>query len=233
MAGDRDDALGGNLTTSRARVANLVFVHLARAILRGKIEPGEPLPAERDLAERFNVSRVLVREAVHKLKELGLVRVKQGGQTTVLDPAEASDPRIMSLELEIDGATPEVRRNLTEKLLLHCVMLLELARGRLSARDRESLHALAVELRNLPEARRAEHVVVWWTTLARGTRNAILQRETRYWLDAGLRAGALSSLSSIGDGTGEPLYEKLAARLRREEDAAATMLRAARRSLDR
>src|SRR4051812_12193664 len=112
MAEDKEKTIWSDMTTSRARVADLVFNHLARAILRGQLAPGEPLPAERDLAERYDVSRVLVREAVHKLKELGLLRVKQGGQTTVLDPAETNDPRIMSLELELDGATPEMRTDL-------------------------------------------------------------------------------------------------------------------------
>ncbi len=43
------------------------------------------------------LSRVLVREAIHRLKDLGLVRVKQGGLTIVLDPDEAIDPRVTVL----------------------------------------------------------------------------------------------------------------------------------------
>lgn len=230
---DRDKEIWGELTTSRARVADIVFAHLARAILRGKIQPGETLPAERDLAERYDVSRVLVREAVHKLKELGLVRVKQGGQTTVLDPALASDPRIMSLEIELDGATPEARRDLKEKLLMHAVALLEVSSGRLHKTTHDQLDQIADELAGATDAHREDAMNQWWMLLAIETKNAIFLRETRFWLDLASRAGAISCLWRIEDRDGHALYKKLAARLRKGEDAAATLLRAIRPSLDR
>lgn len=228
-----EKAIWGDLTTGRARVADLVFGHLARAILRGMIGPGEALPGERELAERYDVSRVLVREAVHKLKDLGLVRVKQGGQTIVLDPRTASDPRIMSLELELDGARAEVRRDLAEKLLTQGVVLLELASGRLGRSQLDELDAAADALEDAKDDGRANAVTRFWLVVAQATKNELLERETRFWLDLGARAGALSPLWRIEDRSGHALYAKLVARLRKGEDAASTFLRAIRPVLDR
>jgi DNA-binding FadR family transcriptional regulator len=43
------------------------------------------LPSERELSETLAVNRHVVREAVKRLEQIGLVRVVQGGRTTVLD----------------------------------------------------------------------------------------------------------------------------------------------------
>jgi GntR family transcriptional regulator, transcriptional repressor for pyruvate dehydrogenase complex len=61
--------------------ADPVFDQLAAAIIDGSIPPGSALPSERELGERFAVSRLIVRQAVHKLADIGLVRVRQGGAT--------------------------------------------------------------------------------------------------------------------------------------------------------
>ena len=78
-------------TPQRTLAADPVFEALARAILRGKYAPGNALPPERELAALFNVSRLIVRQALHRLRGLGLVHGGQGGQNTVLDPDASND----------------------------------------------------------------------------------------------------------------------------------------------
>lgn len=46
---------------ARQRVADRVFDALAKAILTGRLTPDEPLPTQRELAERFRVSTLVVR----------------------------------------------------------------------------------------------------------------------------------------------------------------------------
>ena len=58
---------------------------LKRAILRGELSPGERLPAERSLSERFDASRVSVRAALARLSGQGLLSVRQGQGYTVQD----------------------------------------------------------------------------------------------------------------------------------------------------
>jgi DNA-binding FadR family transcriptional regulator len=51
---------------------------LLQAIRLGVVEPGERLPSERDLAGRFNVSRVTLREAIKALQDAGYVESRRG-----------------------------------------------------------------------------------------------------------------------------------------------------------
>ena len=50
---------------------------------RGALRPGDQLPAERQLAEQFAVSRASVREALRSLELLGAVETRAGGGTFV------------------------------------------------------------------------------------------------------------------------------------------------------
>jgi GntR family transcriptional repressor for pyruvate dehydrogenase complex len=62
-----------------------VFEQLIAEILSGHYKPGRTLPSERMLTSVFGVNRHVVREALGRLEQLGLVKVVQGGGTTVLD----------------------------------------------------------------------------------------------------------------------------------------------------
>jgi DNA-binding FadR family transcriptional regulator len=59
---------------------------LEQAILSGELPPGEQLPSERDLSTRLGVSRSVVREALHRLASLGLVKSVHGSGTRVQAP---------------------------------------------------------------------------------------------------------------------------------------------------
>src|SRR5262245_19105446 len=89
---------------SRRHAADHCFDRLARDILGGELAPGGHLPPERVLAERYGVSKLIVRQAVHRLAELNLVRVRQGGPTVVLDPDDAADMRVVALRYRLAPA---------------------------------------------------------------------------------------------------------------------------------
>jgi len=58
---------------------------IEESILKGALKAGDQLPAERDLAQRFGVSRTAVREAVKALREKGLVEAYTGRGTFITD----------------------------------------------------------------------------------------------------------------------------------------------------
>jgi GntR family transcriptional repressor for pyruvate dehydrogenase complex len=67
---------------------------LRREIASGEISPGNRLPTEQQLAERFGVSRNVVREAIAQLRADGVVEARQGIGAFVLAPEQRSAIRI-------------------------------------------------------------------------------------------------------------------------------------------
>lgn len=65
------------------KISEQVAEQIKSSILAGKFSPGEKLPAERQLAESFGVSRPKVREGLEMLISAGLVISYQGGGTFV------------------------------------------------------------------------------------------------------------------------------------------------------
>lgn len=57
---------------------NDIVDELRAAILEGRLEPGDRLPSENELAERYGTSRPTVRRALALLKAEGLVTTEQG-----------------------------------------------------------------------------------------------------------------------------------------------------------
>ena len=75
------------------RVSETIARRLKKQISSGALSPGEKLPPERDMAQRFRTSRVSVREAYRSLEELGLLTIRRGaeGGAFIADAIERRD----------------------------------------------------------------------------------------------------------------------------------------------
>ena len=71
-------------------LADQVIEQLKNMILDGQLSPGDRLPAERDLAAAFGVSRASVREAIHSLSTMGILEARVGDGTYVCSGADAA-----------------------------------------------------------------------------------------------------------------------------------------------
>lgn len=69
----------------QAKLSDVIQSRIEEMILEGSLKSGQKLPAERDLAKQFDVSRPSLREAIQKLEAKGLVIRRQGGGTFVSD----------------------------------------------------------------------------------------------------------------------------------------------------
>jgi len=92
MAGDghrRDSREGRGIEGSTEQVVGFV----RNLIDRGRLRPGDRLPAERDLALQIGVSRPSVRAGLHALAAMGVVQSRHGSGTYIPDgpPTLGSD----------------------------------------------------------------------------------------------------------------------------------------------
>ncbi|MFK7836037.1 MAG: FadR/GntR family transcriptional regulator [Sulfitobacter sp.] len=87
------------------KLSTSVVRQIEQLILRGILRPGERLPPERELAERLNVSRPSLREAISALQEVGLLSAKPGAGIYVGDVlGSAFSPALIALFSRHDEA---------------------------------------------------------------------------------------------------------------------------------
>ena len=88
---------------------------LMQRIESGELAPNERLPTEQKLSEQFGVSRTVVREAVSRLKSIGLLTSRQGAGVFVSPRHQARalafDPLVVT-SMESVLQVVEVRRGL-------------------------------------------------------------------------------------------------------------------------
>src|SRR5262245_26189567 len=84
-----------------------VVAFVRRLIERGRLRPGDRLPAERDLATRIGVSRPTVRAGLHSLAALGVVHSKHGSGTYIPDGPPALRTEPLSFLAALHGFTRE------------------------------------------------------------------------------------------------------------------------------
>ena len=65
---------------STGRISEIIVEQIRELIRKGSLIPGARLPAERELCERFGVSRVTVREALRVLEATGLIDIRIGAR---------------------------------------------------------------------------------------------------------------------------------------------------------
>ncbi len=84
------------------RLSDEVYERLFALISKGVLGPGEKLWPEREMAERFQVSRQSVREALNRAKLFGLVEVRPGAGAYVrsLVPGSLTEPLSELLQRE-------------------------------------------------------------------------------------------------------------------------------------
>jgi GntR family transcriptional regulator, transcriptional repressor for pyruvate dehydrogenase complex len=218
----RRAALSG--TEEKARhAADPVFEKLALAILDGSLAPGSSLPSERELSERFGVSRLIVRQAVHRLADVGLVRVRQGGPSLVVHPNEAKDLRVIDLMYRMGTRGARELRELIERQFLHGYALLFLASKRGSKERIFEVAKMAEDYadRGAPEPEIQSFEKRFFSALAEATDNRFYLLETRWWFS--MMEGRSESARRPALFTAEQrsnFYREIARRLLEDKDAA-------------
>lgn len=96
----------------RATLADQVVEVLQARITSGDLSTGDQLPTEQQLSDGFQVSRAVVREAIARLKQTGIIRTQQGRGAFVVKPN--NDTLLLKLSFHSQDVQPihvmELRR---------------------------------------------------------------------------------------------------------------------------
>lgn len=133
-------------TITPPKISDAVISQLERLILEGVLKPGDRLPPERELAQKLNVSRPTLREAIVIMQSRGLLHARRGGGTYVCDVVAhtLTDPMIhlMKTYPEATFDVLELRHALEEVAAYY-------AAERSTKADREILHHRFEELESV------------------------------------------------------------------------------------
>jgi GntR family transcriptional repressor for pyruvate dehydrogenase complex len=153
-AGFAPSCAGGNFVYKLVRTSRLyeqIVQQIEESILQGALKAGDQLPAERELALRFGVSRTAVREAVKALREKGLVEAYSGRGTFITDGT--SQAVRQSFDLMVKIGQPEGSTDLAEVRSILEPGIAALAAERAQESDRATLReSVAVMDRALKDA---------------------------------------------------------------------------------
>lgn len=157
----------------RLKVSDTVAVQLERLIIEGSYLPGDKLPAERELAERFAVGRSTMREALRIVESSGLVRVEHGIGVFVISNVKHrhSTDLLMVDESITVSELFEVRRPIEREAA-------GLASSRINPVELTQLHRIIAEASDLgisdAEFIKLDHLL--HRSVAIATKNALLVR---------------------------------------------------------
>jgi len=147
-----------------SRSSDRLAGELCRVIVEGKVKPGDSLPSERTLAERFHVTRNVVREALRSLERFHLLSVRQGSRVTVLDYlTTAGFDFVAELLASSENGVRSLMRDVAEaRAVLGCAMMF-LAVDRMSRESlpeiEDAVRALSAEAaRPAPDLRVLQHL---------------------------------------------------------------------------
>ncbi len=96
------------------QVSQLIYEKIANM----ELKPGERLPTERELAQDFQVSRTVIREAIRELELSGLVTVKKGAKGGIFIDTSYHRPLMNSLERLVSTGRVTVSHILEARMLI-------------------------------------------------------------------------------------------------------------------
>src|SRR4051812_73695 len=158
----------------RVVLSDHIVEQIADLIARGALKPGDRIPSEKHLCEKFGVGRTSVREALRSLAVMGVLESHMGDGTFVALNASRFLERSFHWGLLLN---PKVVGDLVETRLMLESHTAYLAAGKAAPGDLERMEE-AVRLMEAhvgDPGQYLEHDLQFHLTIAQATQNSILQ----------------------------------------------------------
>jgi len=208
----------------RKSVKDQVFEQLRDKIILGVWEPGSKIPSENDLRRQFGVSRISVREAIHKLAALEIVETRQG-EGTFVKKITSSTYMNMLIPVLVLG-----KKDLIEVLEYRKIMevgTVEMAVEKATADDLEKLEHIVrrMESEELDEKEFALDDLEFHMTIAKSTKNELIFRVNNIIRDI-LNVSMKDIVHNLGRRDGRYYHRKiLEAMKERNKEKAVSLMR--------
>jgi GntR family transcriptional repressor for pyruvate dehydrogenase complex len=158
------------------KVFERVAEQIEKRILDGELCIGDRLPTERDLAEQFQVSRTAVREAMKILAQKGLVDMRPGRGTIVVDGAREAMENSIGLLMRMKSGGGGSSDNLVEVRAILETEIAALAAARVTEKEiatmREAIRVMDESLDDADAFIAADNS--FHEALAQATQNALI-----------------------------------------------------------
>jgi GntR family transcriptional repressor for pyruvate dehydrogenase complex len=167
--------LNNHINNEHQEIQNSIISQIGELINFKNLEPGDKLPSERKLSEKFNVSRGNVRDAIDKLEFYGILYSKPQSGTFIAEIGQVAMNGMLEDILRLED--PDF------KSLVETRILLELKTVRLAARRRtesdllkmqEALEAYKEKVINNEDA--VQEDLLFHLAIARASRNTTINR---------------------------------------------------------
>jgi GntR family transcriptional repressor for pyruvate dehydrogenase complex len=180
----------------KARRYQQVAEQIERLILKGVLKPGDLLPPERDLAQKFGVGRSSIRDAIRTLEVMGILDPRQGHGTVVrevsADALVVPLASVLMRKREMIAELVDVRRMIEPALA---------ARAALNASEEELAHLADILARQERKMRRGESTIdedsEFHYAIALAARNSVVLKVVDLLMDL-LRESRTRSLQVPG-----------------------------------
>ena len=83
-----------------SKLSDEVYKQIVSLISSGKLNPGDKIPSERELASDLRISRQSIREALNRAEVMGLIEVRQGEGSFILSSVKKSLKPPLTLIIE-------------------------------------------------------------------------------------------------------------------------------------
>lgn len=159
-----------------SKVFERVAEQIEKRILDGELRKGDRLPTERELAEQFRVSRTAVREAMKILAQKGLVDMRPGRGTIVIDGASTAMQNSIGLMMKLKLGEIGGSDSLVEFRTILEIEIAALAAARTTEKEisvmRTAIEAMDKSLNDADAYIAADNI--FHEALAQATQNALI-----------------------------------------------------------
>ncbi|SMX27913.1 HTH-type transcriptional regulator LutR [Pelagimonas phthalicica] len=170
---------------TRQKLSDQVFDRLWEMIVSGDLKPGDIIPSERKLMEKFGVGRPAVREALQMLANKGVITISHGERTRVNEfSANIALDQVDDIAKLLLSAEPSNLEHLKQVRKILEAGLVRVAAANCTEDDIRTLRDLVDVQRRQTKNQKGfiETDISFHTAIANATRNPLLQAVTHAML---------------------------------------------------